>query len=175
MLDDGGTRPTTASLPAADRRTFLPRRRQPIRLRNHHRLIDLDYHLLVVLLHHPPPEHGPAVANRAAAVARGADHPAGRGVSESNHHPHVGVPQPDEQVLGRADLVQELQLRLYLDPPRPASAFSAELRPPHPVPGCGGGTVDPAVTLPPPVALHLPECGDRDAFHWKRDLVGLFS
>ncbi|CAI0467635.1 unnamed protein product, partial [Linum tenue] len=130
-------------------------------------LVDLEDHLLIVLLNRPPPERRDAVPDP-AAVTRGADHPAAGGVGEAEHHPDVGVAEPDEELLRRRELVEELELGLDLDPPRypPPPPPTAELDLLDLSRSGGRAAADAAVALPPPVAFHFGVYGGSDAFHF---------
>lgn len=84
------------------------------------RLVELDEHLLIVLLHHRYPEAHPP---RIPAVGDAGGDRAG----EREHHLHVGVADPREDAAGggRPAEAQQDETRGDLDPPEAAAAAAA--------------------------------------------------
>lgn len=83
-------------------------------LRQHEGLVDLDDHLIIVLLDRAPPEPTNPISTYGASIPSAA-YPR---VSESEHELDVGVSQPNQELLRRRHSPQEPQFRGDPDPPR---------------------------------------------------------
>jgi len=83
----------------------------------------MNDHLLVVLLGRWAPLEATVGGGGVAAVADGRGT---HGASQTQHHPHVGVSDPQHQLLGRRDFA-DFHLRFDLYAPSPSSSVLSKL------------------------------------------------